>query len=949
MKLLNKRELKIFFTFFIIYSFFIHWVGWNENSRLALIRAIVDEGRFEIDSYANQTTDRAFFNEHYYSDKDPGLSLVAMPIYAIWKFIYNSFLLRLGMNEGSKEYTSTLVGVSNVPIVEYVNPGFFILTSMVVIIIFTSSLFSSLTVLLIYKLTGYFMKKEVDRLLLITIFGLGSLAFPYATVFVEQMPAAFFSFLTFYLLFKMKKEKIKDDKIPLLAGISSGFVMSISVISAIITLGNLVYLLTIDRSKIKLFIIPELLGMLPFFIYNYTIFGTPFTLSRYYLDPKIWPKLPGINGLQLPNPFVVLRVTFYPEKGLFFYYPILLLSIANLFYFYKRLKIESILCIFIFLAFLIVNSCWWVWWGGAYFGPRHLSLAIPFLVLPLLTFFEKIRGKKLLRYFTYFLIGISIFHNFISFEPIKEPISLVTLNLTPFYKDKMNSLLILENPIYKYHFPSFIKHGPRSRVFECLINLKIPDIRDIPLSLGRFFPFVGGYYNPYLFLLLLSIIIIFIWRNETLKRKTINIFIHKVKEDFIYIMKIIRLISKHKNKIILVVFFLLLGVFIKSVIEAQTKLIEFVSNWYDAVPEENVRWMQQNGTISLYNPTNKTEKFQLQFYIKSFYKDRDITIYLNDKKIDNFIAFKEGEFITTPLLELNPGKNILKLYSSQGCDVPYSVTGLEDFRCLSVGVNDLKFKPIREDEIVFSQNWYIGEERWMQQNGTIYIYNSAEEPKEIKLKFYSQSLHKDRLINLILNDKLVDTFIVFKEGSLIFTRLLKLNPGENILKFHSLENCSSPSEVIGNNDKRCLSIKIENFSIIPLDYIIKERWDKTFDKNWYNKEEHEDVRWMQQNGTISLHNFNNSLKNVKEILIYLRAFYKNRTVDVYLNDKLIGIYNIPSAVYGEILFQVPSLPAGENILLLHSREGCDVVHSVEKWEDYRCLSIGIDRMYLVVK
>ena len=80
MEFLNKTEIKIFITFFLIYSFFIHWPGMNENSRFFLTRAIVDEGRFEIESFYNQTADRSYYNGHCYSDKEPGLSFFTVPL-----------------------------------------------------------------------------------------------------------------------------------------------------------------------------------------------------------------------------------------------------------------------------------------------------------------------------------------------------------------------------------------------------------------------------------------------------------------------------------------------------------------------------------------------------------------------------------------------------------------------------------------------------------------------------------------------------------------------------------------------------------------------------------------------------------------------------------------------------------------------------------------------------
>jgi hypothetical protein len=81
-----------------------------------------------------------------------------------------------------------------------VNPGFFILTAMGLIIIFVSSFFSALSVVLMYKITGYFTNIEKNRILLTSIFGLGTTIFPYALVFLGEGAGTFFLFLGFYLI-----------------------------------------------------------------------------------------------------------------------------------------------------------------------------------------------------------------------------------------------------------------------------------------------------------------------------------------------------------------------------------------------------------------------------------------------------------------------------------------------------------------------------------------------------------------------------------------------------------------------------------------------------------------------------------------------------------------------------------------------------------------------------
>src|SRR5437868_2084697 len=62
----------------VSYAYFYQAGGWNQNSRFALVRAITEHHTLKIDAYYQQTGDRALFNGHYYSDKAPGASLLAV-------------------------------------------------------------------------------------------------------------------------------------------------------------------------------------------------------------------------------------------------------------------------------------------------------------------------------------------------------------------------------------------------------------------------------------------------------------------------------------------------------------------------------------------------------------------------------------------------------------------------------------------------------------------------------------------------------------------------------------------------------------------------------------------------------------------------------------------------------------------------------------------------------
>ena len=70
-----NNETKLFLIFLLVYGFFMHWTGWEEESRFSLTKSIVENGTLNIDNYYFFSGDLAYYNGHYYSDKMPGISL----------------------------------------------------------------------------------------------------------------------------------------------------------------------------------------------------------------------------------------------------------------------------------------------------------------------------------------------------------------------------------------------------------------------------------------------------------------------------------------------------------------------------------------------------------------------------------------------------------------------------------------------------------------------------------------------------------------------------------------------------------------------------------------------------------------------------------------------------------------------------------------------------------
>jgi hypothetical protein len=537
-------EIKIFLSLFFVYLIFVQWYGWNEESNFALTRAISEEKRFEIDSFANQTGDRAFYKEHYYTDKDPGLSFLASVIYVVWNFFYQFFPNDFkAKHAGSDLYVTELQ--DSVAIITYFDRGFFIFTSMILLTAFTSCLFSSLTSLLIYKISSYFLEKEKERILVSLAFGFGTLLFPYALHFMVHATSMFFLFLSFCILFKLKNEKTESRKLILLAGIFAGFGVVVDKLGILISFLLIFYSFFLRKHSI-FFVSGFFLSLLPLLLYNYSNFNNPLEFASSYIDRQIYrtayPQsvlpiffsgrnkfvsmsfdFPLIEKLlehfhfvpASPNLYVMFRLLFCPYRGLFFYSPILFLSIPGFFLMFKKYKTEAILIVSILILFVSIISMRRNWWGGYCFGDRYLLLVVPFLTIPLIFVFKKINRKI----FVVFLF-ISIFINFLGLQPAEEwAYDWKSMDMRLDWLEKQNSFQILANPLLEHYIPLTLKNGPRSGIFEHLINGYISiDIRFPPLSKGVDFPF-SKFHIPFLVLVPVFIVEISIWRKEIMRDK----------------------------------------------------------------------------------------------------------------------------------------------------------------------------------------------------------------------------------------------------------------------------------------------------------------------------------------------------------------------------------------------------------------------------------------------
>lgn len=408
--LLKKWRLELILFLFLAfnYSYFFHQLpGWNVNTRMNLIYAIVDRGKLCIDDYFNkpgyETGDVAFYKGHYYCDKAIGLSLLGVPVYFLWRLI----LSQLGI---------------------YISP----LLARYPITVLCVSLPSALLGILFYRFCLYFSNDPMQSLWLTLGYSLGTIVYPYSTLFFSHQTSTVLIFIAFYLLFKLVHIYIQNNKfsksIVPISGLLAGWALITEYTIGIILLGLFVYLiywLFLNKSYYRYtnlikFLVPIIfISFIPL-LYNYICFDNFFSFAYHY---EQFPEFKlgmrrGFFGITYPSFSSFLGITFHPYRGLFFLSPFLLLSPVGFYFWFKKreYRAEFWLFLYITVTFFLFNSSYFAWWGGWATGPRHIIPMLPFFTFPILFALQKKNYLKNI-FLTLVIISIGIMNIFTMVDP----------------------------------------------------------------------------------------------------------------------------------------------------------------------------------------------------------------------------------------------------------------------------------------------------------------------------------------------------------------------------------------------------------------------------------------------------------------------------------------------------------------------------------------------------
>jgi hypothetical protein len=367
----TRRALLISATVFISYAYFYQGGGWNQNSRFDLVRAMVERGTLRIDAYHENTQDKAYYQGHYYSDKAPGVALLALPAAAIARPL-------LRVTGIDPESPSGLVATSYLATV------------------FAVALPTALACACLFFIASRLGSSEGGAAFAALAMGLATPIWAYATLFWGHAltgACLLFAFAAGTML--QSSERVRLDFLCGVAvGLSAGWATvseypaaPASVILAVFALAKAWQAGWPRRWRTVAGIsVGALACIAVLMVYQYRAFGSALHPSYAYYQQGAFPWMKhGYMGLTYPRIEVMLKLLFGCRRGLLVVAPVLAAAPFGLRVLWKNPATRSAAVAASAVAsyYFLFNASFSAWDGGWSYGPRYLSAGLPLLCLGL--------------------------------------------------------------------------------------------------------------------------------------------------------------------------------------------------------------------------------------------------------------------------------------------------------------------------------------------------------------------------------------------------------------------------------------------------------------------------------------------------------------------------------------------------------------------------------------
>ena len=337
---------------------FAYGAGWPDISRLGLTQSLALDGTLTIDRYQSQTRDKSFYDGHWYSDKAPAISFLAVPTFEAMRLT--------GLTRATDEKQGIWHRRGLLFAARLLTGGIAFLACVVLVGRAAEGLQTG---------TGPAVAAT---------FGLGTMAMPLAATTVGHLAGGGLAFAALLLSSRSRAAA---------AGICAGCAVLFEYQAALAGVVVAGYLLARTRSirRLGLYVLGALapLGLLA--AYDTVAFGSPTHLSyRYVAGGFERHQHEGFFGVGLASPHSIAEAL-VGSRGLLTFSPVVLAAAAGLLLLWRRgVRVEAAACGAVVIAFLVLDAGYWDPLGGLSPGPRYVAPALPFLAVGLAEAFARL-------------------------------------------------------------------------------------------------------------------------------------------------------------------------------------------------------------------------------------------------------------------------------------------------------------------------------------------------------------------------------------------------------------------------------------------------------------------------------------------------------------------------------------------------------------------------------
>ena len=380
----NSRKFVLVFSLFLCSIFFIHRFPHspnpNEYSRIYQIRSIVETGHLYLDAMIakyGHLMDKSQYKGHYYSDKSFGLTLLAIPFYAVYHILFGP----INDNEWLKYFFSILcVALPNM--------------------------------IFLYLLYGIYIEKRAGRSfkeLSVVAYVLAAIVLTYSSLFYSHVTGSVLCAMGFMLI--DRKISHNDFRFMPLLGLLLGMAVIVEFPLVLICLWLIIYagFYVFRQKKYKSVFSFAVCFMIPVLVQlyvNYLSYGNPFTLGygKKSSVEQVYYHSHGLFGVALPSWESFWGILISPSRGLFYFSPFLVFIFPVFIKMIKQTstRVQGVILSGIFITFTLFASSVFDWQSGWTVGPRYYLPVIPFILIGLVNgeIFLKQFFKGKHRFFT---------------------------------------------------------------------------------------------------------------------------------------------------------------------------------------------------------------------------------------------------------------------------------------------------------------------------------------------------------------------------------------------------------------------------------------------------------------------------------------------------------------------------------------------------------------------